>query len=190
MSKYVKLCQISRKRCNFRPYDLYNFLCRMLQGIHFHKKPMVVLFKKITMTFIWPWRRNPRSNQWYQLMSPFKPYNFYIRHFFRALLFYKLKGVCKLRGPPCIYMEKGNKRYRDVRVIYIYVYIFIHKNALPLTRKRKRISIYIYHYSENNCVCGACMCVCVCVLYLCVFTDTSFSRDTKTFLLCKMWISK
>ena len=36
--------QISRKRCNFWRCYPYNFLCRMLQEIHSHKKIMTVLF--------------------------------------------------------------------------------------------------------------------------------------------------
>jgi len=34
-------------------------------------------FKKLKMIF-----RGPRSNQWHQLMSPFEPNNFCLKHFF------------------------------------------------------------------------------------------------------------
>jgi len=41
----------------------------------------IIPFKNLKAKFTWASEDNPRSNQWYHLMSPFEPNNFCLKHF-------------------------------------------------------------------------------------------------------------
>jgi len=54
--------------------------------------------------FMWPSNDSSRSNQWYHLMAPSKPYNFCRKRFSLKCLVFARKGVYGWSRTPCIYM--------------------------------------------------------------------------------------
>ena len=51
----------------------------------------------------WPSGDSSRSNQWYLLMAPSKPYNFCLKHFFLKCIVYEIFDRFHTFETPCIY---------------------------------------------------------------------------------------